>query len=354
MAGGLHRRSDVQVAKGDSVTATDHDQRALLAAVLENPAADLPRLIYADWLDEPARAGTVECGVCKGDGSARQDYASKWPLPCTFCSGTGRVSNGNAQRAEFVRVQCDVARLPEPAIKTVTPRPDDIAHQHGYCPECRKAGVKTRCRYHALRKREWALFQAHWKDWFPELGVPGGWLGMAGSSPNLTGNAGEYIIQRGFVAEVRAPLGVLFGGEECENCGGFGEFRRRHDNGDGPEGPCPDCGGKWNSGPHDDSDSYWDRGTGRTPGIAPALWGTQPVETCVLTDREPAHLGTDWIWFRGLEEQSGIPQYLWDHFGPLFRKATRAHAPTREAALAALSRAAVNYGRSRAGLAPLP
>ena len=29
-----------------------HDEQALLAAVIANPEGDLPRLAYADWLDE--------------------------------------------------------------------------------------------------------------------------------------------------------------------------------------------------------------------------------------------------------------------------------------------------------------
>jgi uncharacterized protein (TIGR02996 family) len=46
------------------------DREALLQAILENPDDDAPRLVYADWLDE----------------------------------------HGDADRAEFIRVQCELAR----------------------------------------------------------------------------------------------------------------------------------------------------------------------------------------------------------------------------------------------------
>ena len=49
-----------------------HDD-AFLRAIIENPDDDTPRLVYADWLDE----------------------------------------HGQSDRADFIRVQCELARLPE-------------------------------------------------------------------------------------------------------------------------------------------------------------------------------------------------------------------------------------------------
>ena len=46
---------------------------SFLRAIIADPADDLPRLVYADWLDE----------------------------------------NGDPDRAEFIRVQCELAKLPE-------------------------------------------------------------------------------------------------------------------------------------------------------------------------------------------------------------------------------------------------
>src|SRR5207248_1002882 len=49
------------------------DEKALLAAIWAEPHDDTPRLVYADWLDE----------------------------------------NGQSERAEFIRLQCELARLGE-------------------------------------------------------------------------------------------------------------------------------------------------------------------------------------------------------------------------------------------------
>jgi uncharacterized protein (TIGR02996 family) len=61
------------------------DEAALLAAIEANPADDLPRLVYADWLEE----------------------------------------HGQAVRAEFIRLQCEIAHLE-------TDRRDEVrSHHHG-------------------------------------------------------------------------------------------------------------------------------------------------------------------------------------------------------------------------------
>ena len=79
------------------------DRRALVAAILAHPADDLPRLAFADWLDD------------HGDDLDRA-------------------------RAEFVRVQCDLARLP----------PDDPTRP-------------------ALIARETTLIDAHARAWVERL-----------------------------------------------------------------------------------------------------------------------------------------------------------------------------------------
>src|SRR4051794_36641253 len=70
---------------------TDHD--AFLAAITARPDDDLPRLVYADYLDE----------------------------------------QGDADRAEFVRVQCDLARLPadDPARPALAERELELLSAHG-------------------------------------------------------------------------------------------------------------------------------------------------------------------------------------------------------------------------------
>jgi uncharacterized protein (TIGR02996 family) len=79
------------------------DEKALLAAIWDHPHEDTPRLVYADWLDE----------------------------------------HGDAPRAEFIRVQCELARLGE------------------WDDSPRKA---------ELEKREQQLWKKHAKEW--KAGLP--------------------------------------------------------------------------------------------------------------------------------------------------------------------------------------
>src|SRR6516162_9578044 len=76
---------------------SDHD--AFLRGILENPADDSPRLVYADWLEERADP-----------------------------------------RAEFIRVQCELAKLP----------PDDP-------------------KWDALEQREWDLLRQHEAAWTADI-----------------------------------------------------------------------------------------------------------------------------------------------------------------------------------------
>lgn len=113
------------------------DGEALLAAILAQPAEDTPRLVYADWLQE----------------------------------------NGQPERAEFIRVQCKLARTPEPEYKTISSLLPDVAtYHHGICVECRR--LKTKCRYHVLNMRSFWILRGHalegmpgenWEKWFTKV-----------------------------------------------------------------------------------------------------------------------------------------------------------------------------------------
>jgi uncharacterized protein (TIGR02996 family) len=100
-------------------------------AVAADPDDDTPRLAYADWLDE--RAAPVKCGVCGGSGYKPPEppevrerilpggrverYAElppfdfRRPPACPTCGGAGSVPDALAARAEFVRVEVELARL---------------------------------------------------------------------------------------------------------------------------------------------------------------------------------------------------------------------------------------------------
>lgn len=80
------------------------DHFPLLAAVRAAPGDNLPRLVYADWLDEQSRE--MPCSRCKGVGVG-PGVGIADAVRCTACSGTGRVGDEvNALRAEFIRFSC--------------------------------------------------------------------------------------------------------------------------------------------------------------------------------------------------------------------------------------------------------
>jgi uncharacterized protein (TIGR02996 family) len=102
-----------------NATLTDGD--AVLRAVLDEPDDDLPRLAYADWLEE-------------------------------------RGAPGDAERAEFIRAQLEMARG-EPCVAEKRGDPKTFPG-HG----CRRCG---------LAKREAVLLDAHGRRWARDL-APGG------------------------------------------------------------------------------------------------------------------------------------------------------------------------------------
>ena len=311
------------------------ERESLLCAILANPAGDLPRMVYADWLDENERENEREdeCKACKGEG--RQSHSHSWSdyagsgqthfhYDCRACSGSGRVSNGFAARAEFIRVQCELAGMKFPRAMAMTPENEE-----------------RHARREALRKRERELLTA--ENAMAWGGCSGLWnAGLKVSTYTLNywkdstdRNALGMQFERGFVSEVRAPLAVLVGGE-CERCGG-----NRHEY-DQPgvfysdSHPCHAC-----------------HGTGTTPGIAARLVREQPVTRWVTSDKEPSPNsfgGPVVSWQTDPTEQwmpSWLPRELFvclDKFeddGELWLL-----YPSREAAIAALSTAIGKIARA--------
>lgn len=305
------------------------DERALLGAVLADPRDDLPRLVYADWLEE--HTTDRQCWACQGYGTLQGSGPDRSNPTCDVCSGTGRVSNGNSERAEFIRVQVELARID----------PLKCWHPEGSTADCRQCG--------ALRRRERELWSGGENSFAPQLAglvnrnAPGACLTHWGT-PNQDINStirGTWV--RGFVESVRAPLGVLFGGE-CPGCidgviesAEFGVT------------PCQSCSG-----------------TGRTAGAAADVFASQPVTEVVLTDREPwtiRHDAFGWYDFAhpGLgasHDESLLPTDLFDLLplegrntdadprgGRTGRRDYWAWYSSRSLALSALSAACVARGR---------
>lgn len=121
---------------------TDGD--ALLAAILASPEDDLPRLVYADWLDE--HAATTECEHCKGKGwrvvrtrtaeMGADEYGESGGA-CSACKGTGTVGNGFAEQAEFIRVQIVCAKYTDcPTRMSDVNRGRPVPLRCGHCEYC--------------------------------------------------------------------------------------------------------------------------------------------------------------------------------------------------------------------------
>lgn len=285
-----------------------------LAEILAAPLDDLPRLILADWLQE--RAGEVACPTCNGKPHPT------WPhYNCTTCGGELRVSNGLGERAEFIRIQCELA------------------------------GIRAKCPERESRSMDYSVNdEIRWKELGgPRLEEHEGklWIGCIGRSFDMFGLESRMdweggihrenniaIVSRGFVSEVRLPLAAFMGGI-CERCAGHGRHYRHH-------GPDAD---------YDAVDCGVCHGECRTPAHGPILSRTQPVERWVLTDVEPHNLTTGW-WLYRAEDYHGRPGRMPNDLFKLLKCAAIAgerewvHCyDSRELAMQALSDACVEFNR---------
>lgn len=230
---------------------TDPDYLALLASVLTRPGDDLPRLALADWLDE--HADMVQCPECElkpGEvnhppGLMFVGYGLGWQ-PCSTCNGSARVSNGFAERAEFIRIQCELAKC----------RPDcdpgKICRVNQSCPSLRKIE-----RFWIEMNRKAIQTAYHpFTIGLARQGLPEG---------------NQLLFRRGFIESVTCSLDVLLG-PGCPVCE---EFGRPIDDID----ECSTCGG-----------------TGRGQGIAAKLFAAHPVTRVTLTSCPSASPDQGFIW----------------------------------------------------------
>jgi uncharacterized protein (TIGR02996 family) len=259
------------------------DERGFINAIIESPDDDTVRLVYADWLEE----------------------------------------HGQAERAEFIRVQIDLGNAGH-CITTVGYPPSYI------CDRAELLGCK-RCIAMKRQRKLW------------NYGADGTWVIKPAdcyicideeSIAKSSSHDPILVVRRGFVSEIRCTLSQ-FMGERCLECGATGMYVNR---GIIYNGACKTC-----------------HGTGMTPGLARTLFGHHPVTRVVLTDREPNDYGPpeDQLRFGWLSEHepshsgaSRLPRQLL-----VLMKKLR--FPTREAALAAKSAAAVDYARELCGHKPL-
>jgi hypothetical protein len=209
-----------------------------LAAVLAAPGDDLPRLKFADHLDETA--GTVECSRCKDRGAVGWDYVNgvgqpPKVYPCPECTAPGYEpkSDGRRERAEFIRVQVEVARTENYPGERFCGKANGLLRVGvADCEECRPC---------SLRRRERELF-SQVCDVFPRVNSSQVRL----DSQQSGGWPVEMIVRRGFVESVTCDW-TMWAGGACGRCEGAGRDAVWEDR-------CGHCDG-----------------TGRTPGLASRL-----------------------------------------------------------------------------------
>lgn len=246
------------------------DRTALLRAILASPEDDLPRRVYADWLEEHGEYGI----------------------------------------AEFVRVQCDLAALKMP--RGIKNRPATL---FGTDRQFHKSGKDSEWgrRRTWLLRREVDLLELHWHEWSGRI---------ATYCANFHKNGAFGVrFTRGFVSSIRLPLAAFLA-------------------------------------------------------HAPTLFSRHPITAVRLTDREPGRgNNTDGLWYftdsapnDPLDPDERFPWWLptafYDLMPRTYERATPTDLnnrhdcgafdyPTRDAAHAALSAAALQYGRSLASLPAL-
>ncbi len=349
------------------MAATTHRESlnsAFLRAVCEAPGEDFPRLVYADWLEE--NAGTVPCDKCGGEGWSSDWQGGPGSSKCYTCRATGRVPDGRKERAEFVRVQCELACHCPPLSPPVNGVRSGLL-----CGACEREHYRPD-EYAALRRRERELLPVFYTAFLASVGIKPAYYQSASDTADVdrdgrchaVGVGGTvsvtFLARRGFVAEV--TLGCAdFAGGVCERCNGDGKAHGSDRPFEWSDDPlymkCPVC-----------------KGTGRTPGHAGALFAAAPIEKVTLTDRTPGHVipahGTSfWRWYDGSLHYRGgreyvdfppntahdeIPGSLWKVYDELIaaqEEVTWEHR-TKEEALQWLSAACVTFGRLAASLPP--
>lgn len=258
-------------------------ETGLLRAICENPADDCLRLVYADWLDD--------CG--------------------------------EAERAEFIRVQCELAK--------------ECACVCGPT----RGGWRT-CHSCVLHRRERDLLDKRDLHWLDEAfgGIP--WCGKSESGDSRLMPFGpdgdsriEVKFRRGFIDEVRCTM-ADWCGTECAACDGTGKRSHSLVSGGLISTDCDKC-----------------FSIGRIGAHGPAIVAAQPVTRVVLTDaihpREYGGGDDRWAVYR---DQLGP---LWDVLVPGEATAVYWFAERRDhdELESTLSLAAVSWARSAAGLPPL-
>lgn len=262
------------------------------AAIKEAPADDLPRLAYADWLDEQPQTACRYCsGLGTKGGIGRTGDAAD--VPCSICEGSG-VRPYSQARAEFVRLQVEIAGFDESYYLSYANR--------WYC--LRSAVPRI--------ARSAELLHDAWSD------------SLAGRFPYTTSFT-DWEFRRGFLHRAFGSFEELLG-TYCRACDGVGD-----DGGRGySDKECVRCGG-----------------SGGTPGVLPFALRGHPIADVRVAFAVPDHghfatpgraqvvdRGYGWVSRDGHSRPFAaavVPEDVYEFLEPYY--------PTEADAYAALSRA---------------
>lgn len=314
------------------------DERALLRAICEQPDDDNVRMIAADWYED--NDGSMQCPDCekKPDevnhppGMMFVGWGHGWQL-CSRCHGSATVPNGYRERAKFIRLQIELANTPCAWLQCNGPI-CDVWVTNGEKDRCSKCNTAD-----SLRQRERDLWGA-WPDtndmrtyFHTQIagnGPPTEWVILPSSMKGGGDGSRSMYVHRGFVSELSCTINEFMDSECGCDDGVIGS------GGTTPWGEpvnerCPNCDG-----------------TGTLPGLARTLFGEHPVTKVVITDKEPERWPSEnYLWhLDGSGEPDDLPFEI-------FTLLTATSFYNSASALAALSRACVNYARSLHGLTPL-
>lgn len=267
----------IRAAEADMTGETSPLKRAH-RLVLEDPSSDFNRGVYADVLD----------------------------------------ALGEHERAEFIRVQVDLANYYEPH-------------------ELNRGGE--------LRRRERELLLRHWQEWAPRIDERNTLEVVLSDKWQFSGTPAA-VFRRGFVSRIECSLAQFMGGP-CARCGGTG----------GPSVVVSRIGRA--------TRAQCEHCPGTITGLVDTLFAVQPVTEVVLSQSTPIQLECDegnvFHWMAGqIEPESPhfLGRELFDvvdlpvpHIGG--EAMCGKYARTWDEAVKARDTAAVALGRERAGLPPL-
>ncbi len=154
------------------------DEQAYLLGILEHPAEDFRRLIYADWLEENGQADRCELiRVQLALATTEEECSDCGGTGCPYCGGSGRDYHLSCTR----------------------------------CGSCENTGHNPR--WEALKRREQELLDDYNRDvWFS---LPGLRCQLEGDASKMywwiqpSGPRMQGVISRGFVSAIELPCAAF-------------------------------------------------------------------------------------------------------------------------------------------------